>query len=270
MQDASIAGDAEAFPSGAPLRAKLVGHTSLVVRLEYAEGARAIFRAAYGRGPGRYRGEIAAFRLGEALGLGDRFAPAIPTHFAKSALLERLGEGDRATFEQQCVTDPDGSVRGALVQWLPGLQTPAFEKEPWLSRWKGWLDGSRPATPEEAPLAAQFSDLVVFDYLTGNFDRWSGGNLGMVGSALRYIDNDGAFLEPMPLAPLAASRQRLLATTYFSSALLTRLRALAARDLAQVFGEEAPGRPLLPDSTVRGVQARMREVLARMESVGTP
>ena len=49
--------------------------------------------------------------------------------------------------------------------------------------------------PEKRPLAAQLSDLVLFDFLTANPDRYSGGNIKMSpdGSQLYFMDNTMAF-----------------------------------------------------------------------------
>jgi hypothetical protein len=49
--------------------------------------------------------------------------------------------------------------------------------------------------PEKQPLAAQVSDLVLFDFITDNPDRYSGGNIKMSpdGERLYFMDNTMAF-----------------------------------------------------------------------------
>jgi hypothetical protein len=65
------------LPEATALRsARAVGHTSVVLKLGYAGGARAAFKPASRRGGGRYRGEIAAYLLAKALGLHGRVLPA--------------------------------------------------------------------------------------------------------------------------------------------------------------------------------------------------
>lgn len=255
-----------------PIRAKLVGHTSLVLKLEDQSRHKVVFRAAFREGGTRYRGEIAAYRLGLELGLGARFAEAVPHAFPKDTLRGLLSEADRAKLESDALIDEQGAIHGALVRWIDGLETPAFERDPWVSRWKGWIQGDASIEPENRTLAGEISTLVVFDYLTGNFDRWSGGNLGAVGPAekmsLRYIDNDGAFLDPMPKGPLAASKQRLLASTRFSRSFVDALRTLAARpDWTSIFGQGEANRPLLPPAVVDGVRARALEALAHVDTL---
>lgn len=250
-------------------RAKLVGHTSLVLKLENEARGKAVFRAAFRQGGRRYRGEIAAYRLGLALGLGARFAEAVPHGYGKEPLRALLSAADRASFDEQALVDADGNVRGALVRWIDGLSMPEFERDPWVARWKGWLEGDAAPAPNELALAGEFSTLIVFDYLTGNFDRWSGGNLGALGEGdtmtLRYIDNDGAFLNPMPRAPLAASKRRLLATRRFSRSFVTALRALGEQsDWMPLFGREGD-QPLLDAAVAAGVRERAREALAHID-----
>lgn len=253
-------------------KAKLVGHTSLVLKLEDPQRGKAVFRPAFRQGGARYRGEIAAYRLGLALSIGARFAEAIPHTLPKERVRSLLGEADRTRFDADAIVDDRGQVSGALVRWIDGLDVPAFEKEPWLGRWKAWLQTDAAPEPADARLASEFSTLVVFDYLTGNFDRWSGGNLGAVGQgpelSLRFIDNDGAFLEPMPKGPLAASKQRLVATRHFSRSFVARLRELLQQPTWDaLFGLGADGAPLLPSTVVAGVRARAEEALSQVASI---
>ena len=252
-------------------KAKLVGHTSLVLKLEDGARHKAVFRPAFRQGGSRYRGEIAAYRLGVALGIGAHLAEAVPLSLPKEQLRGLLGDADRARFDADAIVDERGQVSGALVRWIDDLDVPAFEKDPWVARWKDWLQGDAAPASTEARLAAEFSSLVVFDYLTGNFDRWSGGNLGAVGKdaalSLRFIDNDGAFLEPMPKAPLAASKQRLVASRRFSRSFATRLRTLLTEPTWDaLFGLGTDGAPLLPKAVVAGVRSRAEEAIAHVDA----
>ena len=254
-------------------RAKLVGHTSLVIRLENEAKQRVIFRAAFREGGTRYRGEIAAYRLAKHLGLAALFAEATPHSMRADKLRELLPEGDRAKFVQSALVDEHGFVSGALVRWIDGLEMPAFEREPWLSKWKGWIQNGADVPAADRPLAAQFSTLVVFDYLTGNFDRWSGGNVGAVRRGdsleLRFIDNDGAFLDPMPKGPLAASKERLLASKRFARGFVEKLQALAEEpSWDAALGTGADGKPLLSHAVAEGVRARALEALKHVEASG--
>ncbi len=277
MKDA--AAHAPAAGAGVPLsafeatRAKLVGHTSLVLKLEDATKQKLVFRAAFREGGTRYRGEIAAYRLGARLGIGTLFAEAVPHAMREEKLRALLTDSERQKFAASVLVDPQGLVSGALVRWIDGLETPPFEREPWLARWKGWTQTGAEIPAAERALAAQFSTLVVFDYLSGNFDRWSGGNVGAVRQGesfeLRFIDNDGAFLEPMPKAPLAASKQRLLATTRFDRDFVEKLQVLSEEPSWEaIFGVGVDGKPLLSRAVVDAVRARALEALEHVRTRG--
>ncbi len=103
----------------------------------------------------------------------------------------------------------------------------------------------------------------MFDYLTGNWDRWSGENVGL-GATERlvlFIDNDGAFYDTPPPGPLASQKQKLEAVTRFSRALVASLRKLDASALRAAMGDEAAGVPLLSPKVLAGVAARRDEAL---------
>lgn len=256
--------DAAAIASGAPAWAKSVGHTSVVLHVRLASGAELAFRPESRRGKTRYRGEIAAYRLATALGLPN-VLPAVPRTFDARQLEAALEPGSRELFRSEAIARA-GTVRGAGVVWLRKLEFFPIESAPWPARWKGWLGSSEVAGADRA-LAAQIGTLVVFDVLTGNWDRWSGGNVALdrpTGTVL-YVDNDGAFFDPPPAGPLAAQLKQLEKTERFSRSLVAALRKMTPISLADAFGDDAPGTPLLAARVVAGVDERRRTVLARVD-----
>ena len=117
-------------------------------------------------------------------------------------------------------------------------------------------------------LARQASTLVAFDFITGNWDRYSGENVGLdsTGAHVLFIDNDAAFLELPPKEQLARNKALLDATDRFSRAFVEGARKLDAERLAAVFGEEAPGRPLLSAAVVSIVARRLEELVAIVDA----
>ena len=120
----------------------------------------------------------------------------------------------------------------------------------------------------EIELARQASTLVAFDFITGNWDRYSGENVGLdsTGAHVLFIDNDAAFLELPPKEQLARNKALLDATDRFSRAFVEGARKLDAERLAAVFGEEAPGRPLLSTAVVSIVARRLEELVAIVDA----
>jgi hypothetical protein len=262
---AAAALDTVAFTTAAPTWGKSIGHTSVVFKLRLAGGFEAAYKPRSKRGAGRYKGEIAAYRLGVALGLPN-VPPAMPRTFSYATLLAALGGKDSdagALLVDEAVTDEAGRLPGAIIPWIPRLGFLALEKDPLLSQWKGWLGTTDDVPEDKRSLAAQISTLIVFDYLTGNWDRWSGENVGFDSKQgmVLFIDNDGAFYDTPPPGPLASQRRRLEAVTRFSRGFVASLRRLDAGALRAAMGEEAAGAPLLGPRSLAGVAARRDEAL---------
>jgi hypothetical protein len=143
----------------------------------------------------------------------------------------------------------------------------ALESEPLASEWKRWLRDGEPIPDEQRELARQVSTLVAFDFITGNWDRWSGGNVGIdkASGTLLYIDNDGAFFDTPPLEGLQRNRRLLDGVARFSRSFVGRLRELDDAALTRAIGEESPAVPLLSAKALSGVLERRRQLLALLD-----
>ena len=260
--------DVAPFLASAPRSGKAIGHTSVVFKLELSNGSVAAYKPESRKGHGRVRGEIAARRLARALALPNVPA-ALPRSFEAKTLRAALATNARAAgiFDAEVVAH-GGQVDGALIPWISNLEFLPIETDVYRARWTRWLSRQGPLPTDQAGLAAQISTLVVFDAITGNWDRWSGGNVGVdkASGTLLFIDNDGAFFEPAPPAPLAAQFALLGKIDRYSRKLVIALRALGPIALADAIGELSPGAPLLPAKTLSGVDERRRRVLGVIDA----
>ncbi len=274
--DASPSPGADAmagFLVARPLAGRSIGHTSVVFKLKLEGGRTAAFKPNSRRGKNRYRGEVAARRL--ALHLGLRNVPeARLRSFPVPGLREVLDAEGRALLDREALSPgpgQGGGVPGALIPWIDGLEIFPLEQEPLFSRWRGAVgEGDLSALSEaERALFGQASTLVAFDTLSGNWDRWSGGNVGVdrLETLLLFIDNDGAFFPAPPPDGLARQRRLLRDVRRFSRSFVGRLRSLGERDLREALGSDLEGAPLLSDKAIEGVVARAGEVLAHVDSV---
>ena len=251
--------DDAAFATATPRSARSIGHTSVVLKLELTSGKKAAFKPASRRGPVRYKGEIAARRLALALGL-----PNVPPTLFRTfpvATLASAGNTDEMIVR-------DAAVKGALIPWIEGLSFLALESAPLSGQWKQWLKKGTSVPDDQRELARQISTLVAFDFLTGNWDRWSGGNVGIdkASGTLLYIDNDGAFFEVPPQDGLQKNEKLLRAVDKLSRGFITRLRTLDEAALAHALGEESPGVPLLSRKALSGVASRRERLLAIVDA----
>jgi len=242
------------------VKAKSLGHTSFVLKLTFESGYAAGWkpRSRLPLGDHRYRGEIAASRLGAALGLSN--VPHVdPVSLPAASLRAVLPD-----FDAKALPDEDGRVRGAMWTWNPNYEIVPLETPAARAGWEPWLTDARtPVPPDQRDLASALSTLLAFDFVTGNWDRWSGGNVARDSAThmLLYVDNDGAFYDPPPADSLATQLALLRRVVRFSRAFVTALRALDEAKLHTIFGEEPPGAPLLTDRVIAGVDARRKTLL---------
>ena len=269
-QDAQAPSELTAYATAAPIGGKSVGHTSLVFKLKLEGGLEAAYkpRSRKALGAYRYKGEIAAYRIARALGLRN-VPPAIPRGFdSKSVRAALAGGNGAAAWDESALPDESGTIRGALIPWIPNLKLSDIDHEPALSAWRAWLSTDAPVPEGSAKLAAQISTMLVFDYLTSNWDRWSGGNIGFdePSGTLLFIDNDGAFYETPSVANLSAQLARIQTVRRFSKSFVAALHAFDAPALAAAVGDETPGVPLISAKILAATDARRLRVLAAIDA----
>jgi hypothetical protein len=244
-----------------PKRGRSVGHTSVVFKIELANGKKCAFKPATRRGIKRYKGEVAARRLAIALGLPN-VPPAMLRTFRDAELRPVL---PAELYASEVVVDAAGLVKGALIPWIDGLEFLPLESD---TKWKAWLRRGAEIPDDQRTVAADASTMVAFDFLTGNWDRWSGGNIGFdrPSGHVLFIDNDGAFFEVVPLDSLARSRRLLAGIDRYSRSFVERLRAMDDNALSAAIGEESSGAPLISAKALTGVVERRAELLGILDA----
>ena len=273
--------DAAPYLEGRARSGKSIGHTSVVLKIELSNGKKAAFKPDSRRGPGRYKGEIAAHRLGVGGGLAN-VPPALGRCFPRGEVDAALvgGETEAGKLLASETAFAGAVVPGALIPWVDRLEFVPLEAEPLLGTWRSWLRRDHVFAPMDAgalggldeaaqrALAAQVSTLVAFDVVTGNWDRWSGGNVGFdrASRTLLFLDNDGAFFETPPKDALARNLRLLERTERFSRSFVGSLRGLDEAALARAVGEERPGVPLLSAKVLAAAAARKDALLADVDA----
>uniref|UniRef100_A0A8C6GH97 Four jointed box 1 n=1 Tax=Mus spicilegus TaxID=10103 RepID=A0A8C6GH97_MUSSI len=134
----------------------------------FADGTRACVR--YGINPEQIQGEALSYYLARLLGL-QRHVPPL----ALARVEARGAQWVQVQEELRTAHWTEGSVV-SLTRWLPNL-TDVVVPEPWRSE-DGRLRPLRDAGGELTNLSqaelvdlVQWTDLILFDYLTANFDR---------------------------------------------------------------------------------------------------
>lgn len=265
---------------------------SFRVTLEH-EGQRveAFFKPEQATSSSRFRSETAAFYLDRELGFG-RVPPLAGRLFDEvdfTALLRRY-DPDRV------VSATDGMLRGPVIWWIPG------ELRAWPLG-QGWeqyvrVEGALPVTPYQSPAAfrarasgrvarsdvpigrdppthelskheaAQLSDLIVFDYLISNVDRWGSDytNVRRVElpngqHELVFLDQGAGFWERDP--PIM--ERRLEALQRFVPSTIDALRRFDLESFRTRLSED-PLSPVLSDDKLNALEGRVERALAHIDA----
>jgi hypothetical protein len=210
------------------------------------------------------------------------------------ALFEAEAGDDPRTSE--IVTRKGAVVRGALIAWLPdplvrAVTPPGWEnwvrssplppaavtpyqrsvlyweaRDEQLRRTKGEEPGVmryvQAPKPSEPALPAALSDMIIFDFLTLNYDRFGGNNVNVLTLGARgpliWLDNGDAFSPGPPRRSVLDAR--LDALSRFRKRTVEALRALDVDALGRRMHEDPLG-PILDASMLHGLEVRRRAVL---------
>jgi hypothetical protein len=276
------------------------GGRSLAFRITLTSGQRGYFKPEQSFSAANWFGEVAAYHLDRLLGLGR--VPVVVSRMLPWRTLEPVAGKDPRKSE---VTAREGKVIGAFVGWVTGPLRAMEQQEGW-ERWvrvEHWPSGAvspyqRPAVwqhqqqllrrhgsewrseedrarlrnarpePVRPDRPAELSDLIVFDYLTRNLDRWGGENANVLvrgpGGPLVFLDN-GAGFEPGAWRPdLCEARLNVLQR--FRRRTIEAVRALDMRRFEARLAHETVT-PVLSRSQLNGLVNRQKALLERVEEL---
>lgn len=256
----------------APLRGAAVtgtrinqGGTTLSLRVDFASGGRAAFKPDQVHPGSQPRREIAAFVVDRLLGIGR-----VPPAAAISVSLEQLIaaspvaiRGEVAARLRAEARPKRGELKGAASWWIPEIKVAAIGKHPidstdGIVTWKRYLTIGSKRPEEVVSLVSAISDMVLFDFLIDNSDRWSGGNARTSpdGQILYFMDNTMSFSNRRQGHTRTATYLRRV--QQFSRRLVQEVRALTRERLVAALdsADDAGLGPLLTSSELDAVMAR--------------
>ncbi len=267
------------------------GGRSLGFRVTLADGTRAYFKPAQTFSGMSWQAELAAFHLDRLLGLG-RTAPSVGRRVEWSAL--EAAAGDDARIPE--LLPVDGALDGALIWWVPEPLRAVELPDGW-ERWLrvdedvppitpfqranlyraaiAALDDDTPArevpeppAPDREDRPAELSDLIVFDYLIHNGDRWSENHSNLrtleTGGPLMFLDNAAGFTMRRPRTALMDAR--LGCVQRFRRSTIDAVRALTTRRFTARLDAD-PLAPLLDEEQLEHFEERRTHLLAYVDGL---
>jgi hypothetical protein len=220
-----------------------VGSTSTVFRTVLKGlSFRAAFKTATYLRPYGAIAEVAAYRLSRCLGMIN-VPPAVLRRTTALQLqfgLEPASASKWIDIAPRLLNDASGLVEGAAIYWVDGLRDIELSTPAGRDEHLQWLSQSHPLREPPPPMAAQLSDLVAFDYLIGNWDRWSGSNVRGEASGRTLIirDQDAAFAGLVTEGLQRKMLEPLLKTERFSRSFVNRLRGLTRASFERELGQD--------------------------------
>lgn len=267
------------------------GGRSLAFKITLADGTQGYFKPKQEFSAAHWYSEVAAYYLDRELGIG-RVPPTTGRVFTWTDL-ERAAANDKRVRELEI--EKDGSIEGAFVWWIPD----PLKRLKLGRRWERWIrvQKSLPITPYQRPVdyrsdlngrpgvreatdanrplagepdtedrAAELSDMIAFDYLTQNVDRWGGNftNVRTLGKSgpLIYLDNGAGFW--LGEQRLGLMEARLKAVQRFRRATVEAFRELDVDRFAERLASD-PLAPVLNQKQLDGLERRQQAFLAHVD-----
>jgi hypothetical protein len=261
--------------SGAVAKVKFNhGGMTLSLRIDFDNGARAAFKPDQTNRQSNPRREIAAFRIDRLLGL-DRVPPAIGRRFSIDEIVGAVQGDERRglpRLDKEAIVK-NGEVRGELSWWIPVIADGKVGGYPidstdGIVTWRRMLQPGGTIPAKDRLLVQQISDMIVFDFLIDNIDRWSGNNAktSADGRVLYFMDNTMAF--GTKKRAHTKSHTYLNRVHTFSKRLITALRGLTADDLRAALADDTgPFDELLTGGEIAAVIARRDLILDYVDAL---
>jgi hypothetical protein len=254
-----------------PLAVKPVGSTSTVFRARLRAPIEAAWKAQSQKRPHGPESEVAAYRVGRCLQL-DNVPPAISRRVPLAELSRLLAPKYAARWPEiasRLIVGPGDTVQVAAIYWIPVLADVGIDKQAGLRTAGEWLRVGGALPDERRALARSLSIMLGFDYLTGNFDRWSGDNVaGDAAASMVYLrDNDQAFASPMGEALERLMRSRLDACERFSRSFYAAVRSLSRSCVQRELAQDPEGARLLSERQLDELLDRQKTLISHVQAL---
>ncbi len=251
------------------------GGSSVSMRLDFISGGRAAFKPDQTNMQSIPRKEVASYRINRMLGLSS-VAPAIPGAYPREDLIAAMTPEAREVmprFQLEVPSTTDGMVTGSVAWWIPEIvdakvQGFGIDSVDGIVLWKRYLTVGEVIPRNVAHLMPQISEMVAFDFLINNFDRWSGSNAKASPDGKRLYFMDNALSFGLDGNGQLKVRIYLKRSQKFSRRLYHALRALDRDDVTDaMMTDTGPWPSLLTDPEIAAMMKRRDRLIAYIDSL---
>lgn len=256
----------EQMTSAYPRELRQVGTSSVTLRVELGT-IRVAFKPRTDSHPRGYLSEIAAYRVARFLGM-DNVPPVRGLRMPRPVMETNFRsdhEEDWEPIREQIRWDAPGVARGAAIYWIPAMRSSELATPDGVDAVAGWLRVDGEVPEGSAAVARDLSTMFAFDYLIGNWDRLSGGNVSTTQSGDRlFVRDHNVAFNGLRGERYQRVRRTLERTQRFSRSFVERLQALDEAALRAALSEdpEAAERDILTPDQVADVLERRRALLS--------
>ena len=250
------------------------GGSSVSLRIDFENGARAAFKPVQKAPQTVPRREIAAYRINRLLGL-TAVPPAIGRSFDADTIFSKLVPASQVFLPRMKdeIRVKKGRMHGELSWWIPiiykaRVQGYEIDTTDGIVTWKRYLTIGKEMPKEEIALLGQISSMVLFDFFINNPDRWSGANarVSVDAQKLYFMDNTMSFGNDMD--GHRKSRIYLKRSQKFSRSLVHALRTLEEEDVRAVLAHDrGPFAHLLTDREIKALMSRRNYALEYIDEL---
>jgi hypothetical protein len=243
---------------------KPIGRTSVAFRMRTESRVTAGYKVKSRNLERGYQSEIAAYRLSRLL-LMDNVPPTIFRRATRKEIKARFHKEKLARWSsvrRSTSWEDDGTVVGAASYWVKGARRGLEDEK---GQWQAWLRIGGTAPPGKMKLAEDLSTMTLFDFVIGNWDRYSGGNLLTDRHRTRafLMDHDRAFAG-MNEALYERLLEDLTRTQRFSKSVVDQLVVLDRDAIRRELGHDPShsSEPLLTESQITALLDRRATILS--------
>ncbi|MBN2722917.1 MAG: hypothetical protein JXR95_02475 [Deltaproteobacteria bacterium] len=235
------------------------GGSTISLRLHFTNNTDAAFKPDQFHEQTVPRYEIAAYRINRLLGF-SRVPPATHRTITKKELLAKLKDvswPERVRILREVKFTENGLVHGEVSHWIPVIKSIPLENLSWRRKWMQWLAPFDYLLKDDYILSSQISDMVLFDFIINNPDRFTGFNTLASKSKKRlyFMDNTFSFLK----SPKGHTTARIYMNLVrrFSQSTILKIKALTTEKIKKELAKEKnPPWTILTDDEIKMVIKR--------------